>query len=170
MASSFCRQRRGREAAAPLVEIAEQDFRRRDAAVVHDRREPIGLVLPLAVGRAEMHVEEVQRPVVDDDVGALAAARLARAPRQVVLHVLANREVRQHDVAELMAAQVAHRRHHPAHAERRADFLGVSRIVGPGADHFLQRDDVGVEAGAARRRRAAASCGRPCRGSDGCCR
>ena len=94
-----------------------------------------------------MHVEEVQRPVVDEDVGALAAARLARAPRQVVLHVLPDRVVRQHHVAELMAAQMPHRRHHPAHAERRADFLGVSRIVRPGANHFLQRDDVGLEAG-----------------------
>ena len=29
--------------------------------------------------------------------------------------------------------------------ERRADFLGMSRVVRPGANHFLQRDDVGIE-------------------------
>ena len=78
--------------------------------------------------------------------------------------------VRQHDVAELMAAQVAHRRHHPAHAERRADFLGVSRIVGPGANHFLQRDDVGLEAGEDVDGALRHACGHPCRGSDECCR
>ena len=30
--------------------------------------------------------------------------------------------------------------------ELRADFLGVSRGARPGADHLLQRDDVGVDA------------------------
>ena len=55
--------------------------------------------------------------------------------------------VRQHHVAELMTAQMAHRRHHPAHAERRADFLGMTRVVRARADDFLQRDDVGIQAG-----------------------
>ena len=44
-----------------------------------------------------------------------------------------------------MAAQVTHRRHHPAHAERRADLLGMARVVRPRANDFLQRDDVGIE-------------------------
>ena len=44
-----------------------------------------------------------------------------------------------------MAAQLTRRRHHPSHAEQRADLLGVAAVVRPGADHFLQRDDVGVD-------------------------
>ena len=40
----------------------------------------------------------------------------------------------------------------------------------PGADHFLQRDDVGVDGAAAPRRCARVACGRRARGSDGCCR
>ena len=40
---------------------------------------------------------------------------------------------------------MAHRGHHPAHAERRADLFGLSGASRPGADHFLQRDDVGVD-------------------------
>ena len=45
----------------------------------------------------------------------------------------------------MVAAQLPRRRHHPSHAERRAEFLGVAAAVRPGADHFLQRDDVGVD-------------------------
>ena len=41
--------------------------------------------------------------------------------------------------------QMAHRRHHPAHAERGADLLGLAGAAGAGADHLLQRDDVGVD-------------------------
>ena len=59
--------------------------------------------------------------------------------------VVRDREAAEHDVAELVAAQLARRRHHPAHAERGADLLGVAAAVRPGADHFLQRDDVGVD-------------------------
>ena len=49
------------------------------------------------------------------------------------------------DVAEQVPAQVPHRGHHPAHAERRADLFGLSGAGRTGADHFLQRDDVGVD-------------------------
>ena len=38
-----------------------------------------------------------------------------------------DREAAEDDVAEQMTAQVPHRRHHPAHAERRADFLRLAR-------------------------------------------
>jgi hypothetical protein len=140
-------QRRGREAAAPFVEVAQQNFRRMRAAVVHDRGEAFRLVFSLAIRSTEMHVEQVQHLVVDHNVRTLAAARLAGAPREVVLHVLSNRIVRQHDVAELMAAQMAHRCHHPSHAERGTDLLGVPGRVRAGAHHLLQRDDVGLEPG-----------------------
>ena len=40
---------------------------------------------------------------------------------------------------------MARRRHHPAHAEQRAELLGMARGVRAGADHLLQRDDVGVD-------------------------
>ena len=90
----------------------------------------------------EVHVVEVQRVVADRDVHALAAARLARLPRQVVLRVVPDRKPAQHDVAEQAAAQVARRRHHPAHAEQRAELLGVAGERRAGADHLLQRDDV----------------------------
>ena len=70
-----------------------------------------------------------------------------------------------------MAAQLARRRHDPAHAERGADLFGVAAAVRAGADHFLQRDDVGVDRAAARAAIAlgprAADRGR---GSGECCR
>ena len=56
-----------------------------------------------------------------------------------------DRQPAQHRVAELMAAELPRRRHHPAHAERRADLLGVPAAVRTRADDFLQRDDVGVD-------------------------
>ena len=37
------------------------------------------------------------------------------------------------------------RRHHPAHAQRRAQLRRLARLERAGADHFLQRDDVGVD-------------------------
>ena len=37
------------------------------------------------------------------------------------------------------------RRHHPSHAERGADLLDVAAAVRSGADHLLQRDDVGAD-------------------------
>ena len=52
----------------------------------------------------------------------------------------------QHGVAELVAAQLPRRRHHPAHAEQRAPSSSAwPPPCGPGADDFLQRDDVGVD-------------------------
>ena len=56
-----------------------------------------------------------------------------------------DREPAQDDVAEEMAPEMPHRSHHPAHAERRADFLGLAGAIRAGADHLLQRDDVGVQ-------------------------
>jgi hypothetical protein len=44
-----------------------------------------------------------------------------------------------------MSAQPARRSHHPAHAECSADFFYVTHPAGPGADDFLQRNDVGVD-------------------------
>ena len=117
-----------------------------DAAVVQDGAQPSGLMAPLEQRRAQVHVVEVQRVVADGDVDALAAARLARPPRQVVLGMVLNRQPAHHDIAEQGAAQVARRRHDPAHAEQRAELLGVPGRRLAGANHFLQGDDVGVDA------------------------
>ena len=87
----------------------------------------------------------MERVAADVDVRALHRALLARLPRQIVLRVVGDRKAAQDDVAELVAAQQAHRRHDPAHAERRADLLDLAAAARPGADHFLQRDDVRVD-------------------------
>ena len=136
----------GRHAAHPFVEVAEHDFRDADAAVVEDRAEPAGLVAPFEERRAEVDVIEVQRVVADVDIDALAAARLARPPGQVVLRMLPDRQAAQHHVAEERPAEVPRRGHHPSHAEHRAELLGVARRRRAGADHLLQGDDVGVDA------------------------
>ena len=81
----------------------------------------------------------------DVDVRALQAALLARLPRQVVFGVMDDGEPAENGVAELVAAPLAGRRHHPAHPQGRADLLDVAAAARPGADHFLQRDDVGVD-------------------------
>jgi hypothetical protein len=44
-----------------------------------------------------------------------------------------------------MPSEMAGRSHHPSHAERRTDFFRMSRVVRAGPNHFLQRDDVGVQ-------------------------
>ena len=108
--------------------------------------QPRRLVSPLQHRRPEVDVVDVQQPAVAEvEIGALAGARLARAPRQVVLAVVHDRKAAEDDVAEEMLAQLPHRRHHPAHAERRADLLGLAGARRPRADHLLQRDDVGVD-------------------------
>ncbi len=59
--------------------------------------------------------------------------------------MVANRKPAEDGVAEEAAAKMASRRHHPAHAEQGAKLLGVAGAVRAGADHFLQRDDVGLD-------------------------
>ena len=135
----------GRESAHPLVEIAEHDLRLPDAAVVHDGAEPSRLVPALEKRRAQVDVVEVQRVVAERDVDALAAARLARLPREVVLRVMADRVAAEDDVAEQRAAQMPGRRHHPPHPQQRTELLGVALRARPGANDFLQRDDVGLD-------------------------
>ena len=132
--------------------------------------EPLGLMAALEDGRAEVHVVDVQRVAVDVDVGALQAPRFARLPRQIVLDVVRDREAAEDRVAELMAAQTAGRRHHPAHAERGADLLDVAAAVRAGADHFLQRDRRRRRPARARRRRDPGRVRRSMPTSDGCCR
>ena len=87
----------------------------------------------------------MQRVVIERQVDALHAAVLAGFPGQVVLHVMAHRKPAEHHVAEQRGAQVARRRHDPAHAERGAEFGGLAGLERAGADHFLERDDVGVD-------------------------
>ena len=62
-----------------------------------------------------------------------------------MLRVTHDRKAAQYGVPELVPAQQAHGRHDPAHAERCADLLDVAAATRPGADHFLQRDDVCVD-------------------------
>ena len=59
--------------------------------------------------------------------------------------MLRDRMAAEHGIPEMVTAQLPRRRHHPAHAEHRAEFFGVAAAVRPGADHFLQRDDVGID-------------------------
>ncbi len=78
-----------RQAAHPLVEVAEDDLRPGDAVVVDERGEPRRLVAPLEHGGAEVHVVDVEQAAFAEvEVGALAGALLARPPRQVVLRVM----------------------------------------------------------------------------------
>ena len=87
----------------------------------------------------------MQDTVGDGDVDALAAAGLARLPRQIVLGVMPDRMSAQHDVAEERSADLARRRHDPSHAELRSELLGVPGRVRARPDHFLQRDYVGLD-------------------------
>ena len=130
----------------PLVEVAEHDLRLADAAVVDDGAQPARLVPALEERRAEVHVVEVQRVVADGDVDALAAARLARLPRQVVLRVMEDRKPAEDDVAEQAAAQCragAMTQPMPSSAPSSSACPAKLRA---GADDLLQRDDVGLDA------------------------
>ena len=91
----------GGEAAHPFVEVPEDDLRPGDAAVVDEGGQTRGLVPALEDGGAEVHVIDVQRLArADVEVGALAGARLAGAPGQVVLAVVHDGEAAQDHVAE----------------------------------------------------------------------
>ena len=120
--------------------------------VVHERGQAIGLHTAFAERGAEVGVVDVQHvALVDRDVDTLGAAGLAGLPGEVVLFVLPHRQPGEHHVPEQGAAQVTGRRHHPAHAQRRAEFRRLARPALAGADHLLQRHDVGVESGDDRR-------------------
>ena len=75
-----------------------------------------------------------------------------------MLCMMANGEAAEDDVAELVAAEQSCLRHHPPHAERRADLLDMTTAARPRANHFLQCDDVRINRtqhlGDARRSRA----------------
>ena len=108
-------------------------------------REPLRLMPALEERGAEMDVVEVQRAALGGDVDALHAALFTGLPREIVLDVLGDRQPAQDRVAELVAAQLARRRHHPPHPEQRPELLRMAPVVRSGADDFLQRDDVGVD-------------------------
>ena len=59
--------------------------------------------------------------------------------------VFADRMPAEDRVAELMPSELPGRRHDPAHPQRRADLLEMAGAVESRADHFLQRDDVGID-------------------------
>ncbi len=135
------------EAFGPLIEIPKHELGAMHAPVVHDADQTLSLMTTFENCGAQMHVVKVQRVIANRDVGPLAAARLARPPREIVLHVLPHRQARQHDVTELMAAKLARGGHDPAHAKRSADFFGLRQSPGAGAHHFLQRDEIGINIG-----------------------
>jgi hypothetical protein len=94
-------------------------------SIADDRRQPLGLVAAFENRGAEVDVVEMQRAALGLNVDALHAPRLACLPRQIVLDMMRDRQPAEHRVAELMAAELPRRRHHPAHAELRAQFLRV---------------------------------------------
>ena len=94
---------------------------------------------------AEVDVIEMQRAAANGDVHALKAAWLARLPREVVMRVMDDGMAAEDDVTEEVAPQVPRRRHHPAHPQQRAKLFRVALRGGSGANHLLQRDDVGVD-------------------------
>ena len=59
--------------------------------------------------------------------------------------MIGNRKPRQDDVAVLMIPVLTRRRHHPSHSQRRADRFRLAGAGVPRAQHFLQRDDVGLD-------------------------
>src|SRR6266571_2185701 len=58
--------------------------------------------------------------------------------------MLRDRQPAEDRIAELVAAKLPRRRHHPPHAERGADRFRVPAAARPGADDLLQRDYVRV--------------------------
>jgi hypothetical protein len=127
------------------VDVAKDDLRRADAAIVHDRLEPAGLISALEERGSEMDVVQVQLVFAERHVDALAPARLARLPRQIVVRVVKDRVTAQDDVAEEIAAEMAGRRHDPAHAQLGAEFFGVAGGVRPRTDDLLKRDEIGLD-------------------------
>ena len=98
------------------------------AMVVDEGGQTRRLIPALEHGGPEVHVVDVDEPAVASvEVRALARALFARAPGQVVLRVVQDGEAAHDHVAEQVLPQVTHRRHHPAHAESRADLFGLTR-------------------------------------------
>ena len=147
MLCSFSLEHRRRQAARPLVEIAEHHLRPRDPAIVDERGQPNRLMTTLAQRRAEVHVIQVHGVIAHGQIDPLTATRLAPVPRQVELRMLANWQAAEHDVAEEVSPQPSRRRHDPAHAECRAEFLGMARVARVRSDDLLERDHVGVDVG-----------------------
>jgi hypothetical protein len=114
---------------------------------VDDAGQALGLMAPLEERGAEVDVVDVQRVIVEGHVHALAAARLARFPGELVLDMMAHRHAAEDDVAVDCRAHVPGGRHDPAHAERCAQLGGLPFAHRTGADDFLQGDDVGVDGG-----------------------
>ena len=138
-------QQRGRQTSHPFVEVAQHQFGPRDMAVEDDGRQALCLMPPLENCGAEVDVVHMQCVTVERDVRPLQPPRLARLPRQIVLEVMRDRVAAEHGIPELMPTELACRRHDPSHAESGADLLGVADATRPCADHFLQRDDVGLD-------------------------
>jgi hypothetical protein len=93
-----------------------------------------------------MHVVEMQHVVVANlEIHALRESRLACFPAQVVLLMMEDGKVRQHHVAEQCVPEMTGRRHDPAHAQRRPNVGGLALLKRTRANHFLERDDVGID-------------------------
>ena len=145
-------------AAAPIVEVAGDDQRRRPRdRVVHDLAQQPQLLLAVRFAQAEVHADRVQRirAVVDVQLAMQQSAFLVPGDRDVAIPVRADRVLRQQRVAV-----VAVRIHRVAPVGGvRPDRIGeelVLRRVGPlrvaalvqrvFAEHFLQEHQVRADA------------------------
>src|SRR5262249_18472917 len=136
-AFEFGAQQRRRQAAHPFVEIAEDNLRSVYMPVGYDRRHPARLMAALENRRPKMDVVDVQHAASRNaDVDALHVPLPAVLPRQIVLYVSVDRQPAKDDIAKLVTADVARRRHHPAHAESGANLLDVTVAVRAGANDF----------------------------------
>jgi hypothetical protein len=134
-----------RQSTGPLVEVAQHHFGAVDSAIPHDLRELNRLVPALEQRRTEVHIVEMHGVIVHGQINPLAAARFSTPPRQVILGMLSDGQAAQDDVAEEMPPQTSRWCHDPAHTKRGTELLGMSWTVGVGSDHFLERDDVGID-------------------------
>ena len=124
---------------------SQQHLRPGHSPIVDERRQPAGLVTPLQDRGPQMDVVHVQNLPLDQEIRALAIARLARAPGQIVLTVMHDWIAAQHDIAELMVPKRAHAVHDPAHAQRRANLFRLPGADRARANDLLQGNDVRVD-------------------------
>jgi hypothetical protein len=132
----------------PLVEVADQQARSLAVGGLQEAVEQRELGTPFVEGQAEVAVEDVHGGVIEVEVHAQAAARLAPVARQIAAYRAQHGQPREDGVAVGAAAEAPRLPHHDLHAQRRAQ---VDRLVGVGhpvlAHDLLQADHVGVHLG-----------------------
>src|SRR5262249_6419167 len=96
-----------REAAHPLVEVADDNLGAGHVPLGHDACYSAGLVQAFENRGAEMDVVDMQQPSRHADVHPLHVALPAVLPREIVLHVAVDRKAAENHIAELVAAYLA---------------------------------------------------------------